>query len=122
MTIAFSAGACRGRSPGSSNVARASNSLSASWRVRSNTSAPPAIDPIVSTSDSRKRASLVSSSLRRLVPPALGHDQVRGDDSGERDREREGGERQRVAVRRECDDREHGRGGKSQNEQSGSSR
>src|SRR6266849_1967248 len=61
MTIAFSAGARRGRSPGPSSSARASNSLSASWRVRSKTSAPPAIDPIVSTSDSRKRASLVSS-------------------------------------------------------------
>src|SRR6476659_3557134 len=61
ITIAFSAGACRGRSPGSSSNARASNSRSASWRVRSNTSAPPAIDPIVATSDSRKRASLVSS-------------------------------------------------------------
>src|SRR5215813_10333300 len=62
MTIAFSAGARRGRSPGASSVARASKSRSASSHVRSRTSVFPAIEPIVSTSASRKRASLVSSS------------------------------------------------------------
>ena len=106
ITIAFSAGACRGRSPGREQRARASNSRSASWRVRSSTSAPPAIDPIVSTSDSRKRASLVSSrsaaSCRRrsvtirnaATTPAIAIV------SAER------GERQRMAADRQCHNRE----------------
>ena len=60
--------------------------------------------------------------LRSLVPPALRHDQERGYDSRDRDRQPEGGEGQWMAARCQCHNRQQGRGGKSQNEQSGSSR
>src|SRR5919201_2748991 len=62
ITTAFSAGALRGRSPGCSKRAFASNSRSACAHVSPSTLLLPAICAIESTSDSRKRASLVSSS------------------------------------------------------------
>ena len=82
ITIAFSGGRAHAAARRArAGVARASNSRSASWRVRSSTSAPPTIEPIVSTSDSRKRASLVSSRSAASCRRRSRHDQERGDDS-----------------------------------------
>ena len=123
MTIAFSAGAGFGRSPGASNRARAWNSRSASSRVRSSTSVLAAIAPIVSTRPLEELGFARQLPLGRFVPPPLRDDQVRGQQPGERNRERR--DRRHVRPRipdRQRDNHQNRRRGNRHDEQPGVSR